>query len=190
MSMQCQTELLHAEMDIDQDMLYRSHIISGSYLNHMLHCGPAFDGTIEIALSYLPVEILWENRENLAFIGTMKSDAFRVARKLRERELIVLSDHIFPSSGSSESTPEMRYFIWTVLHEVAHVVCQHRSPKFDSLTPEENEAQEEEADQLAYGWYNQYVEDRDSPYLLPITQSEVEEIQERYLQITIEKQKR
>jgi len=39
------------------------------------------------------------------------------------------------------------------LHEIAHAIKKHKSPKFDGLTEEQNQAQEEEADNLAFMWF-------------------------------------
>ena len=69
----------------------------------------------------------------------------------------------------------MRYFIFVVLHEIAHVVKNHRSPLLDKLTKEENEAQEKEADDLAIDWFNAYIATRNSPYLKSITPDEITE---------------
>ena len=163
----------------EPDQLYQSWIVKGSYFNRMIDCGHSRNQWVEIALHYLPFEILDGNKESLAFIALSECDACRLAPQNREREVILLSDRIFPKSGVAVDHPSARYFIFVVLHEVAHAICKHKSPKYDGLSSEENDLQEKEADDLAYSWFNQYVEDEGNPYLLPITPQEIHEIQER-----------
>jgi len=125
----------------DDRLLYQSSIIRGSYFNRMLDCGP-YDRWVEIALGYLPHEILEEHKESLAFIA-------------------------------NEGQSEVRYFFYVVLHEVAHAIKKHRSPQYDSLTDEEFEAQEKEADDLAFRWFNDHITALANPYLPAITDEEI-----------------
>jgi Zn-dependent peptidase ImmA (M78 family) len=48
-------------------------------------------------------------------------------------------------------------FTWC-LHEVAHAIRKHKSPRFDNLTEQENQAQEDEAHTIATEWFNERVE--------------------------------
>lgn len=101
-------------------------------------------------------------------------DACRLARELCEnREVIILSERVLPRGHVSEISQEVRYFIFVVLHEVAHAVCKHRSPLFDSLTVKEVDAQEKEADDMAFAWFNDYVEERDNPNIQKISIEEI-----------------
>lgn len=159
--------------------LYTSWIVKGSHLNKILNCGQKYNGWAEHALCCLPPDIFWKYRDRLYFIGTGDMDACRVAPALsRDREIIVLSERIFPKKGAAEDNPKVRYFIFVVLHEIAHVVKNHRSPLLDKLTKEENEAQEKEADDLAIDWFNAYIATRNSPYLKSITPDEITEAKE------------
>jgi hypothetical protein len=114
-------------------------------------------------------------KDSLAFISTGESDGCRVARALCEnREIIVLSERILPRKGVNEADPEVRYFTFVVLHEVAHAYLKHRSPMFDGITPEENAAQETKADALALRWYNEFVTGKAKPYLPELNAEEIE----------------
>jgi len=164
----------------DTEKLYESWMVTGSYFNLMLDCGDRYNRWVEIALSYLPQEVLDEYKEDFVFVSTAQRDGCRVARHYCEnREVILLSERILPKQGADDGQPEVRYFIYTVLHEVVHAIRKHKSPKFDNLTAEENQAQEDEADKMALDWFNQHVKKRDNPHLEPLTTKEVEAAQER-----------
>ena len=164
----------------DTDKLYQSWIIDGSYFNQMLDCGDRYNQWVEIALKYLPQAVLDENKENLVFLSTAHRDACRVARPYCEnREVILLSERILPKQGANEGHPEVRNFIYTVLHEVVHAIKNHKSPKFDNLTEQEDQSQEDEADAIALEWFNEHVRELNNPYLKPITSEEIKSIQEK-----------
>ena len=161
----------------DDRLLYQSSIIRGSYFSRMLDCGP-YDRWVEIALGYLPRDVLDEHKEGLAYISMAYRDGCRLARVICEnREVIVLSDHVLPKGHTDEGQPEVRYFIYVVLHETAHAIKKHRSPKYDSLSAEEFEAQEHEADALAFQWFNDHIALLGNPYLPAITHEEIEAAQ-------------
>jgi hypothetical protein len=154
--------------------LYIPSIVTGSYFNTMINCGANYNGWVEIALQYVPKEILWEYREKIVFIGTGAADACRVAPALRtQREIIILSERIFPKRGAKEDALKAKYFIFCVLHELAHAVKQHRSPLLDALTREENVAQEKEADDTALMWMEAHVQEVNNPYLKAIPLAEL-----------------
>jgi hypothetical protein len=158
----------------NEDELYASWMIKGSYFNLMLDCGERYNQWIENALHYLPREVLNKHKENLVFISTAERDACRIARHYCEsREVIILSDRILPKQNANEGQPEVRYFIFTVLHEIAHATKKHKSKKFDNLTEQETQAQEDEANIMALEWFNQYVEEQDSPFLKPLTMEKI-----------------
>ena len=145
----------------------------------MLYCGLRFNSWVENALNYLPNNVLNEINGKIAFT-VLDSDACRVARQICEKnELIVLSHWIFPKDCISESDKEARYFVFCVLHEVAHVVLKHKSPLFDGLLVQENEQQESESNELAIIWFNTHIAKLDHLDLPPISIEEIREQQER-----------
>lgn len=161
----------------DPRELYTSWLRRGSYLNQMLECGPDANRWLEHALiNCLPMDIFDEWKDALAFLSTVNRDAFRIARATREkRELIVISERIIPKGPLSEDNPRVRYFIFAALHEVAHAIKQHKPP--NEISDEDNKAQENEADDLAYRWYNGYVRSRGNAHLPELTRVEVERAQ-------------
>ncbi len=144
-------------------------------MNQMLHCGENYNNSVQTALECLPPDVFDELSSSLAIISTTGSDGCRLARATCEqKEIILLSERIFPRRGMSEGDAVVRYFTFVVLHEVAHAYRKHRSPMFDNITPEENQAQEAEADDLALRWYNAYIRKRANPHLTELTAEEVE----------------
>jgi hypothetical protein len=165
--------------------LYKSSIVEGSYFNSMFDCGPDHNWWLECALKYLPQDVFDQNKERLLFTSTATRDACRLARHYcQTREVILLSERILPGQKVKDEThPYARYFIYVVLHEVAHAIKNHKSPKFDHLSNEEYEAQEKEADELAMSWFNEHVTKRNNKHLLPITDHEIEGAQTRNRQL-------
>ncbi|MDY6857451.1 MAG: hypothetical protein SWO11_22655 [Thermodesulfobacteriota bacterium] len=155
--------------------LYESSIRKGSYFNKMLDCGREHNWWLELALKYLPKEIFEKHKESFLFTSTANRDACRVARHYcQSREIILISERILPGQKVRDETdPKARYFIYVVLHEVAHAIKKHKSPIFDNLSKEECDAQEEEADKLVLLWFNDHIEKRNNKYLLPITKEEI-----------------
>jgi hypothetical protein len=159
---------------IEHPELYVSWITKDSYFNLMLNCGPNYNRWMEIALSYVPREILWKYRNRLAFFGSGAMDACRIPPQMRKkREIIFIAERIFPKMGDDEATPESRYFFFVVLHEIVHAIKNHRSPALDNLTKEEAVSQEKEADDLAMTWFNRHVVVKNNTYLKPITFDEI-----------------
>lgn len=160
--------------------LYASYMRKGSYFNRMLDCGHLYNQWVENALHYLPQKILDKHKEKLVFISTAQQDACRVAREYCEsREVILLSDRILPKSGAVEDQSEVRYFIYTVLHEVAHTIKKHKSPKFDDLNEEENQVQEGDADKMAFIWFNQHIKEKNNPHLKLLKPEEIKKEQQK-----------
>jgi hypothetical protein len=161
----------------DLGKLYEPYIRKGSYLNRMIDCGCLiYNSWVEHALRYLPVEVFAKNKEDLTFIST--TEACRISRHYCEtREIIILADRIFPK-GVSHDQPEARYFIFSVLHEVAHAIKKHKSKKFDNLSDQEEQAQEDEADAIAIKWYDEYIE-RNNFCMEPITIEEINDIRQK-----------
>lgn len=150
------------------------------YFDAVLACGYRHNRWLEIALKYLPEELFDNTSKGFLFTSTVTRDACRVARHFcQTREIILISERILPSQNvSDETNPKARYFIYTVLHEIAHAVKAHSSPFLDNLTNEEGEAQEKEADDLAVKWFNEHVTKRNNRHLLPITEEEIKKAQE------------
>lgn len=167
--------------------LYESSIVVGSHFNAMFDCGRAHNWWLELALKYLPLDVLEQNKERFLFTSTANRDACRLARHYcQTREVILLSERILPGQNVKDEThPKARYFIYVVLHEVAHAIRNHKSPRFDHLTNEECEAQEKEADELAMSWFNEHVMKRNNKYLLPISTQEIEAAQARNMELMV-----
>jgi hypothetical protein len=143
-------------------------------LNAMLDCGYWHNRWLEIALQYLPEDLFEKNKEELLFTSTATWDACRVARHYcQTREIILISERVLPGMNTYETDPKARYFIYVVLHEVAHAIKKHKSPIFDNLTRDQIEAQEKEADELALSWFNDHVVKKNNEHLLPITKEEI-----------------
>ena len=154
--------------------LYRPWLIAGTVFNKMLQCSPESNHWLEHALTNcLPCNELEEWQDRIAYISAEQRDAFRINKALREsRELIFLSEHIAPSPGMNEADPVVRYFMFVCLHETVHAIKQHRPP--NEIMPEENEAQESEADRLSLRWINDYLKERNHPDMPPLTEDEIE----------------
>jgi len=150
----------------------------------MINCGDRYNQWVENALCYLPPEILDANKEGLVFISTAQTDACRIARNYCEnREVIFLSERILPKFLDSEGQSKVRYFIFTVLHEVAHAIEKHKSPKFDNLSEVEIQTQEDEADRMALDWFNQHIKERNNKYLKPLTMQEINIQQDKNIEL-------
>jgi hypothetical protein len=161
--------------------LYVSSLRKGSYFNKMLDCGREHNWWLELALKYLPEDVFDKCKESFLITSTANRDACRVARHYcQTREIILISERILPGQNVRDETdPKARYFIYVVLHEMAHAIKKHKSPVFDNLTREDIDAQEEEADKLAMSWFNDHVEKRKNKYLLPITKEEIRAVKDK-----------
>ncbi len=135
---------------------------------------------IEIALNYLPENIRSKEGQNLSIISVGELGACHLPQQYREREIVLLSDWLYPPEGVSEGDPTARFFIIAVLHEVAHAVCGHKSPLLDKLTDKERQDQENEALNLSINWFNQHVESRQDGTLKPIKKEDFHKDVDRY----------
>ena len=140
----------------------------------IIDCDPQQKHWVEIALEYLPCDIHDLSGQELVFISLGEMDACRLPYQYRGREIIFLSDRIFPLAGAPESDLTVKYFIFTVLHEVAHAIKRHKSPSLDRLTREEWQQQEDEADQLASEWFNNHVQSKKCDNLNALKPSDLE----------------
>ena len=146
----------------------------------MLYCGRFKNIYVENALKYLPDNI-FKNINGKIAITVLDSDACRLARKIREHEeVIILSPWIFSfiPAGTCEIDKEYKYFIFCVLHEIAHAFLKHSAP--DEVTNEKNNSQEDEADKYAIDWFNSYTNDNSDKGLSSIDIIEIKKIQEDY----------
>jgi hypothetical protein len=146
----------------------------------MLYCGRSGNVWVETALAYLPDDV-FEEIEDKVSITVLNSDACRLGEKVKDKdEVIVLSPWLFSylPPGSSEADKEWRYFIFTILHEIAHAILKHSAP--DELGPQENQSQEDEANAYALEWFNSYVSENTHKDLAPLTIDEVRGTQTEY----------
>jgi hypothetical protein len=130
----------------------------------MLDCGRDGNFWGAYALGCLPDEVLTECEDRLAFVSTTESDGRRLTRQFCEgRDVIVLSERVVSKGFKSEADWHVRYFVFAVLHEIAHAYRDHRPPK--EISPEENDAQEAEANGLDFQWLNDFTRQKGSPAL-------------------------
>jgi len=121
------------------------------------------------ALKFLPPELFGEWKDKLAFYSTTGRDACRVSRSIsQEREIILLSERIVPSDTGNVWAA--RYFIFAVLHDIAHAVRNHKPPGEIA----DNQAQEDEADKIALAWFNEHVQEKGHPDFKKLTMEEVD----------------
>src|SRR4051812_10923842 len=121
--------------------LYKPWAIAGSFFSRMLQCSGRANSWLEHTLiECLPMDILDEWKESLAFVSTANSDAYRIAKETREqRELIFISEHIIPPGHAAEDHPDVRYLMFVALHEVVHAIKLHKPA--NAISADENSAQ-------------------------------------------------
>ena len=142
----------------------------------MLFCDSQHNKWVETSLHYLPDEVFEEIEGKVAFTN-LASDACRLGSKVcKNEEIIIFSPWILPDAFFTETDKVARYFIFCVLHEIAHVYLKHDSP--NELTPDDNQNQENEADNLAMEWFNKYAINNASKGLNTITIEEIRVQQE------------
>jgi len=137
------------------------------------------------ALNYLPEEI-YDYIYGRVAITMLKSDACVLAPEIHNYEkIIILSPWIFPYKpivGDKEYR-KYNYFIYCILHEVAHIILKHKSPP--NCSAQENAKQEDDANNLALQWFNSYVSESKKIGMLPISIEEItvqQELNQRILQ--------
>ena len=142
----------------------------------MFDCSYDAKSWIIYALNCLSADVFERCRDRLAFVCMDTSDGRRLTPEFMEgREIIVLSERIVPRGCLAEDHPKVRYFVFVVLHEIAHAVCQHRPP--NQITEEKYSAQEAEAHGLAFSWFNDYLRARKHPDLREFTEQELKQAQ-------------
>lgn len=144
----------------------------------VLACRQKNNWWLKRAIEYLPEEVFEQNAKGFLFTSTAFRDACRLSKHYcQTREIILISERILPGKKiTSVADSRARYFIYVVLHEMAHAIKEHKSPFLDNLTGRECEAQEKEADDLAVKWFNDHVIKLGN--LPPITREEIKAAQE------------
>lgn len=144
----------------------------------MLYCGTSMNTWIKRALTYLPNDIFDKINGKIAFT-TLKGNACRLAREICEYEdIIILSPWIFSyiPASSCETDKEGRYFIFCILHEVAHAVFNDLPP--NKISEKENTDQEGKANKYALEWFNDYALEHRNKGLTDFTDFTIEEKKE------------
>lgn len=142
-----------------------------------LECGRDGDYWVGHALDSCVPDDVWEKHgDTLAFVSTTESDGKRLTRKFAEgKHVIVLSERVIPHGPLAEDHPAVRYLYFVVLHETAHAICNHQPP--NEISREQNDAQEKEADDLAFGWFNSYLATQADKGVALFTEAELAAIQ-------------
>lgn len=132
------------------------------------------------ALKYLPDEVLESLKDRLTILSMTGRKASRLSRGLCESsEIIIVSEKIYPPQDMHESHSDFRYFVFIVLHEIAHAYLEHKCQVYDKISDKEKQKQEDEADCTAATWYNQYAEKNPSLGLHSITDDDKTEFRGR-----------
>ena len=107
------------------------------------------------ALKYLPVEIQEWVSNNTAFFSTFgKRYGSRLSPTMcSTKEIIYLSEKTFPLDFIENSLPT-QYFIFVVLHEVAHAKFKHDCDNQERKLHPDNDPLESEANKQAITWFN------------------------------------
>ena len=117
---------------------------------------------VDRAIGWLPSDVVEHLAGRLAIVCVDSSDGRRLTSEFCQgRQLIILSERIVPRGCLSEDDSRVRYFIFVVMHEIAHAICDHQAPR--ELPVLSAEGQEDEADVLAYKWLNEHLETTDQP---------------------------
>ena len=128
----------------------------------MFSCSYDAEVWIRHSLRCLPEAVRFDIEPRVAFVCVDSSDARRLSREFcDDNEIIILSERIIPRGPLVEDHWQVRYFMFAVLHEVAHALRNHRSPQ--AISAQENADQEREADELAFNWFNNHLSETNQP---------------------------
>lgn len=153
------------------------------------NCGRDGDFWVDNALRCLPDDIWAEHGDRFAFISTTDSDGRRLSPEAHAgKHVIILSERVIPRGYVAEDDAGVRYLYFVVLHEVAHAVRDHRPP--NEITPEANQVQEAEANDLAFRWFNAYLTTKAANGLTLYTQEELTAAQQRMQEVMLAAQAR
>ena len=143
----------------------------------MLFCGLVNDSQVKMALDFLPDNIRENINGNVAFT-IFNGDECRLTPKiLTYEEVIILSPWIFTNKHITTNDIGARYFVFCVLHEVAHIILKHKSPM--DCYGNENQCQEQYANDLALKWFNSHVSEFNERGINPLSIEEIRQQQEQ-----------
>lgn len=102
---------------------------------------------IQRALEYIPEEVHTDIPETAIYTTTTRFGIVLGPDIRKKYEVVMLSDKIIPPSGTPDADRFFRFFVFTVLHEVAHIFgCNSES----------------DADETAMSWYNKHISEINS----------------------------
>lgn len=129
---------------------------------------------VEVALTYVPAFVVNDLRDRLAILTLTHRSGMRLSRPLCENcEVVLLSEEKFPRVGGRQQENDFRFFIFLVLHEVAHAYLKHKCPYFDKLSEEEAKKNEDEATAKAIEWFNLYLSENQQLEQKPMNDLEI-----------------
>lgn len=118
--------------------------------------GSYHDPWVRFAFGYVPPEVRRSLANKVVIASTGDTDGKTLpASRTQGRAVILLSERMLPDKSASDGTPEGRYFVFIVLHELAHVHLKHPHPA--ESTPGRVAADEQKADAKALEWFNRHV---------------------------------
>lgn len=118
---------------------------------------------IKTAIGYLPKQLVngWP-KQKVALVTMFDRLGIRIAKDLREsRELIFLSERVFPRNGVTEEDEIYKHFVFVVLHEIAHIFLDH--PQV--VAEKDRDGYEDAAHAKAKGWYDEHAKEIGLPKL-------------------------
>ena len=116
---------------------------------------------IEIALNYLPQDIVDDLQGTLAILTMTHRWGIKLSTQLCQKyEIVLIGEGTFPKVGRLPHRDDFRHFIFIVLHEIAHAYLKHKCPYFDESTKDEIDANEDEATRNAIDWFNFSVKEK------------------------------
>lgn len=144
----------------------------------MIKCNSRRSSIIRDALTYLPysvkrefqnsgrIIVILSTHDRFGYCFTPENDSFN----------ILINDSIFPNGCHTREDRIYRFFVFTVLHEIAHA---HLTLAGEPL----GEQEEDRANELANNWYNEYAQNHSLPLLTDEERIEVQKIHEKNLKI-------
>ena len=137
----------------------------------IIHAGQFHSVWLDQALKYLPTDVYNDIKNRVIIVSNPERAGCRIPRSVCDKkEIVVISELLYPEYGKDENSLSARYLIFVVLHEIAHAKLNHLSPVYDGLSKEDNDRQEMAASKMAYSWFNEAANKRG---LKEISQEEV-----------------
>lgn len=125
----------------------------------IVEVGREADRWVWWALECVPEHVWSRVGDRLSIMSMATSDGRRLTPKFTQgRHVIVVSERIIPHGAVAEDHGLARYLMFVVLHEVAHASCDHQPP--NEVSAEGNQQQENEANALAFDWFNAHLDER------------------------------